>query len=269
MRTWSGMAALAAAMFLSQAAPAADNRLTPEEKAAHWRLLFDGRTFANWQDPSRRKPPGDSFVIEDGCLKAVAHPRIVEDLFTRQTFRNFDFAFDWKISPAGNSGVKFRIQDHLFIPDGKVRFEDRVAAALRVPRVPRPDKGQDYVIGFEYQLTDDATNPDARGNGPKHQTAALYDVAAPSQSLTRPVGQFNHSVLVVRGDTVRHHLNGEVVLETSLKSPEVEASMKKRWGADSPVYDLLVRQPSTKCPISLQNHGDEAWFKNLKIRVMN
>jgi hypothetical protein len=273
MRKWSGLAALAAAMVLSQAARAADNRLTREEQSAGWKLLFDGRTYAGWRDPTRLHPPGDSFVIEDGCLKAVAHPRIVEDLFTRDAFRDFDLAFDWKISPAGNSGVKYLIQDRVFIPEGRapdsrVRFEDRVKAALLAPRVARPDKGQDYVIGFEYQLTDDATNPDARSNGPKHRTAALYDVAAPSKDATRPVGTFNHSVIVVKGGRVKHYLNGEVVVETSLKSPDVAASMQQRWGTDSPVYGLLVNQPRERCPISLQNHGDEAWFKNLKIRIL-
>jgi Domain of Unknown Function (DUF1080) len=268
MRTWFGLAALAAAMISSQAARAADNELTREEKSAGWRLLFDGRTYAGWRDPTKLHPPGDSFTIEDGCLKAVAHPKIVEDLFTRQKFQDFDLAFDWKISPAGNSGVKFLIQDHLFIPDGRERFEDRVKAALLAPRAARPEKGQDYVIGFEYQLTDDATNPDARGNGPKHQTAALYDVEAPSKSLTRPVGEFNHSRLMVKGDRVEHWLNGEKVVETSLKSADVATSMRKRWGADSPVYALLVGQPRAQCPISLQNHGDEAWFKNIKIRIL-
>jgi len=42
---------------------------------------------------------GDSFVVEDGCLKAVAHPRIVEDLFARDTYSDFELDFDWKISP--------------------------------------------------------------------------------------------------------------------------------------------------------------------------
>jgi hypothetical protein len=264
MRKWIGFAALA----LSQLAWAADNQLTPEEQSAGWRLLFDGRTFAGWRDPTKLDPPGDSFSIEDGCLKAVRHPRIVEDLFTRDTYADFELQFDWKISPAGNSGVKYRIQDHVFIPEGAARWEDNVKAALLGPRAARPQKGQDYVIGFEYQLTDNATNQDARANGPKHQTAALYDVEAPSKDATRPVGEFNRSRLVVKGDRVEHWLNGEKVLETSLKSPAVAESMKKRWGTDSPVYGLLVNQPRARCAISLQNHNDEAWFKNIKIREL-
>src|SRR5271165_2013096 len=105
-----GVSVLACALLATGAA-AADNELTSQEKAAGWKLLFDGRTFANWVDPSGRKPPGDSFTIEDGCLKAQPHPRIVEDLFTSKTFGDFILEFDWKISPGGNSGLKYRIQD--------------------------------------------------------------------------------------------------------------------------------------------------------------
>jgi hypothetical protein len=265
MHKWLALAVL----LLSHTALAADNQLTGAEKTAGWRLLFDGRTYDGWQDPSKRTPPGDSFLIEDGCLKAVSHPKIVEDLFTRDTFRDFELQFDWRISRAGNSGVKYRIQDHLYIPDGHEKFEDRVKAALLAPRLPRPPKGQDYVIGFEYQLTDNAANSDARAHGPKHQTAALYDVEPPSRDATRAVGEFNHSLLIVHGDHVEHWLNGEKVLDTSLKSPAVAAAMQQRWGADSPVYDLLVHQPHADCPISLQNHDDEAWFKNIKIRAIS
>ena len=106
---------------------AADNQLSPAEKAAGWKLLFDGKSYANWEDPTKKSPPGDSFIIEEGCLKAVAHPKIVEDLFTKDLFADFELEWDWKISHAGNSGVKYRIQDHLFLADQKTpRFEDLV-----------------------------------------------------------------------------------------------------------------------------------------------
>src|SRR5690348_12307740 len=121
----------------------------------NWHTLFDGKTFANWQ-------PAESFVIEDGCLKSVAHPRITEDLFSKDTYGDFELEFDWKIAPKGNSGVKYRIQDHLWTLDQRMpRFEDTVNGAFEHRRTERPAKGQDYVIGFEYQITDNQQNADA------------------------------------------------------------------------------------------------------------
>ena len=257
------------AALLCLALGAADNQLTPQEKTAGWKLLFDGNTYANWIDPTKQSPPGTSFTIEDGCLKAVPHPTIVEDLFSAGTYADFELEWDWKISPRGNSGLKYRIQDHVFLPDKFVpHFEDNVNAALKNRRTDRPAKGQDYVVGFEYQITDNATNSDAIHNGALHQTAALYDIFAASRDVTRPVGEFNHSRLLVKGDHVEHWLNGEKVVDASLKAPEVASSMAKRWGEGSPVYELLVKQPRKECHISLQNHGDAAWFKNIKIRKL-
>jgi hypothetical protein len=248
---------------------AADNRLTAAEKSAGWRLLFDGKTYHNWLDPSKKSPPGDSFIIEDGTLKAVAHPKITEDLFTTDTFGDFELEWDWKIAPRGNSGVKYRIQDHVFLLDEKTAtFPELVNRSMKDRRSDRGAKGQDYVIGFEYQMVDNAGNSDARQGGATHQTGALYDVAAPAKDVEKPAGEWNHSRLVVRGDRVEHWLNGEKIVDTSLKSPEVQASMAKRWGESSPAYNLLVNQPRQRCPISLQNHGDEAWFKNIKVREL-
>jgi hypothetical protein len=238
--------------------------------AQQWQSLFDGKTFQGWEDPTKKSPPGDSFTIEDGCLKPVPHPKIEEDLFTRASFGDFEFEFDWKISPKGNSGVKYRIQDRVFLLDQRPpKFEDQVNEALQKRRTDRPAKGQEYVIGFEYQLTDNAQNPDALANGPLHQAAALYDMFAATRDATRPVGEFNHSRIVVKGDHTEHWLNGVKVLDASLKAPEVTRSVSKRWGQTSPVYNLLVNQPKQRCQISLQNHGDAAWFKNLRIRETN
>jgi hypothetical protein len=268
MMPWKRIGAASCAAIFATAASAADNQLTAAEKAEGWRLLFDGKSYANWVDPSMKSPQGDSFVIEDGCLRAVAHPKIVEDLFTQDTFADFELVFDWKISPAGNSGVKYRIEDHLYVKQERgAKFEDTLNASFN-PRLARTAPGQDYVVGFEFQLVDNEKNPDAFRGGAIHQAGALYDVQAPTRDATKPIGEFNHSRLVVRGDHVEHWMNGEKVVDASLKSPAVAAAMAKRWGAASPVYDLLVNQPKTRCPISLQNHNDDAWFKNIKIREL-
>jgi len=232
-----------------------------------WKVLFDGKTFSNWEDPTKKSPPGDSFVIEDGCLKATSHPKINEDLFTKETYSDFELEWDWKISPKGNSGVKYRIQDRVMLLGGRYpKFEDSVNASIKDRRKDRPAKGQEYVIGFEYQITDNAANSDALQNGGLHRTAALYDMFAASKDMTKPVGEFNHSRLVVKGDHVEHWLNGEKVVDANLKAPEIAQASAKRWGQDSPVYKMLAEQPRKSCQISLQNHNDEAWFKNIRIR---
>ncbi len=235
-----------------------------------WVSLFDGKTFAHWEDPSKKSPAGDSFVIEDGCLKAVGHHRITEDLFSADTYRDFELEVDWKVSPGGNTGIKYRIQDRVFLLDQHFsRFEDSVNASLKSRPAGRPSKGQEYVIGFEYQLIDDQRNPDALRGGALHQTGALYDMFAPLKNATKPVGEFNHSRLVVKGDHVEHWLNGIKVVDASLKAPEIAAACAKRWGKDSPVYNLLVNQPRASCQISLQNHDADAWFKNIRIRRLD
>ena len=115
---WSGCRTAPAQTSLPAAATV-QNRLTPAEQAAGWELLFDGRTMNGWQDPARKTPPGHSWVIEDGCLKAVPRCRIREDLFTKRSFTNFELAFDWRIAPGGNSGVKYRVQDRAILVAGK------------------------------------------------------------------------------------------------------------------------------------------------------
>ena len=250
-------------------APAADNQLTAQEKAAGWRLLFDGKTYDGWEDPAKKSPPGNGFTIEDGCIKSLPHPNIDEDLFTLDTFRDFELEFDWKISPGGNSGVKYRIQDRVLLADAVPgqKFEDRANASMKNRRTDRPAKGQEYVIGFEYQVLDNEKNPDAR-RGTNHQAGALYDMLPPLKDATKPVGEFNHSRLVVKGDKVEHWLNGVKVVDGSLNAPDVAKGTAARWGTDSQVYELLVKHSKKDCQISIQNHSSDAWFKNIKIRKL-
>ena len=248
---------------------AQENALTPEEQHAGWVLLFDGKTMKNWVDPATKTPPGNAWnITPEGELHTISHPNITEDLFSAATYRDFELSFEWRISAAGNSGVKYRIQDHRFLLK-QIKGEPFTATVERTMiegNVPRTAEGQDYVIGFEYQLTDNAANKDALSAGPKHSTGALYDMVAPVNAVPKPLGEFNTSRIVVKGDHVEHWLNGVKVVDTTLKSADALAGIKKRWGTSPAVYELLSKQPKKDCPISLQNHDDEAWFRNIKIK---
>ena len=262
-------------LFLLASVCLAQNTLTPAEKKAGWRLLFDGKTFHNWQDPTKMTPAGDSWSIAGGALKSTSHPKLREDLVTADTFDNFELTWEWKIAPGGNSGLKYAIQDFIPIP-GAVekkhkKFEDAMAEVLAAPRLPRAvvlNGGQMYVAGFEYQMIDDTGHKDAQ-RGPLYQTAALYSMIPRTGGIAKSIGEYNLSRIVKKGDHIEHWLNGEKVLDSSLADPEIARGLEKRWTSASPIYRMLTGRPQKKCPISLQNHNDEAWFRSLKIKPLN
>jgi hypothetical protein len=94
-------------------------------------------------------------------------------------------------------------------------------------------------------------------------------MVAPSKPAARPAGEFNHSRIWLRGNRVEHWLNGLKVVDSSLDAPEAMAGIQKRWSIVPAVYEMLSKQPKKDCPISLQNHGDAAWFRDIKIRRLN
>lgn len=252
----------------------AQGSLTAEEKKAGWKLLFDGKTYANWNDPAKMTPPGDAWTIDGDFIKPKDHPNFREDLVSSAKYGDFELTWDWKISPGGNSGLKYRIQE--FVPIAKEnedskKFEDNVedAAVKGTKRAAAASqKGtQVYVVGFEYQMIDDAKHRDAQ-RGPLYQTGSLYSMIPRTKQAAKPVGELNHSRLVVKGSHIEHWLNGEKVVDASLKDPAIAEGLAKRWGTKSKVYNWLVKQPRKECWISLQNHNDEAWFQNIKIRKL-
>lgn len=107
------LTALAAALALSATihttAHAADmNALTPEETAAGWQLLFDGKSLDNWRASDA---PG-SFSVRDGAI-VVRGPR--SHLFylgpvQQHEFKNFELRVDVQTFPKANSGVYFHTQ---------------------------------------------------------------------------------------------------------------------------------------------------------------
>jgi hypothetical protein len=264
---------LLAALCLT--ASAADNMLTPAEKQAGFRLLFDGHTFAGWRDPASEKPPGEAWVIEDGCLKTTPKPHITEDLISKESYGDFELKFDWRISARGNTGVKYRIQRTVFIDNTKADrsvggFEASVEREVTAPRSDRakmaPDAtGQEYTVSYEFQLIDDAGYTGATKSDHVHDTGALYAMIPPRTMAAHAAGEWNTGRLVVKGDHFEHWINGVMVLDGLLHSDETRAGTAKRW-ATSPTIRNILTNAKPDGPLSLQHHGAAVWFKNLKIR---
>jgi hypothetical protein len=252
MHTHLATAIIVASLSLAGAAQNAPiNALTAAERQAGWKLLFDGRTLTGWRsyDPQMDLTKGWSVV--DGCLKNAKNNGRPGtgggDIVTVDQFTDFDLRFEWRISPAGNSGVKYLVMERLGAPGAPMYVGDDGRSA----------------IGHEYQLIDDLHHPDAL-IGPIRQTASFYDVLPPaSTKRTKPVGDFNDSRVLVQGKHVEHWLNGDKVLQYELESPTLAAAIAK-----SKFKNVTTFAAKAKTPILLQDHGDEVWFRNVKILTL-
>ncbi len=227
----------------------APNALTPEEAAEGWTLLFDGRTLAGWRGIGRPDVPPGHWAVRDGVvekiptrdvpLQADGQPLAGGDLMTERTFRDFELAFEWSISPGGNSGVKYNVSEAM--------------SAAHTPSTA--------ALGFEYQVLDDAVHPDA-ANGPNRTAAALYDLVEPGPAKAlRPPGAWNDARIVFRGGRGEHWLNGARVLAFDVASPDFAARL-----ARSKYRDFAGFAEVRAGHIVLQDHTDAARFRSIRVR---
>jgi hypothetical protein len=207
------------------------NTLTPAEKKAGWHLLFDGKDInQRWRNLGRENVTGKGWVVRDGVLiKKQGVP--AGNLITRRTWTDYEFAWEWKLGPKGNNGIKYMV------------LEKRGS------------------IGHEYQLIDDN-----HWKKPLGMTGTFYAVL-PRDVKDAPLkapGEWNHSAIKVDGKKVEHWLNGKKILEYELGSDRVlknvaKSKFKKFGGFGKKVTGHIL----------ITDHKDECSFRNLKIRVLD
>jgi len=228
--------------------PAPPNQLTAEERAAGWRLLFDGRTLAGWRGLGYDSVPSAHWVVVDGAIKKIAsgnvpklpdgQPRQGGDLMTVATFGDFELTWEWKVTPGANSGVKYNVSEELSMAQA-------------------PNHA---ALGFEYQMLDDDRHED--GKLPTHRAGALYDLVAPNAAKRlHPVGEWNHSRVIFRGNHGEHWLNGAKILEFDLGTALMDSLL-----AASKYRAIPGFAERRNGHIVLQDHGDEVYFRSLKVR---
>ncbi len=238
-----------------QTAPASEmlpNALSEAELAEGWKLLFDGDTFAGWRGLGRSSIPEAHWIVEDGNIRKVAsgdvptapdgQPLEGGDIRTVDTYENFELMLEWRVAPGANSGIKYNVDEEMSTASPPVY------AAL----------------GFEYQILDDDLHPDAQ-NGPNRTAAALYDMIGPGADKNlRPVGEYNEARVVFRGGHGEHWLNGVKVVEYDLGTEHFTSLLAaSKYG---PIEGFADKR---KGHVVLQDHGDNVWFRNIKIRELS
>jgi hypothetical protein len=237
-------------LVLCTSVSSGQNVLTAAEKAAGWRLLFDGKSLAGWRGLGYVGVPTAHWKVVDGAIMKIPSGKVAlmpdgqpakgGDLMTIDAFDDFEFAFEWKATPGMNSGVKYNVSEKFSIDNAS----------------------NHAALGFEYQVLDDSLNEDNKI--PSHRAGALYDLIVPNdQKRLRPVGQWNASRIVFKGNHGEHWLNGAKIVEFDLGTPAMDAALAK-----SKYKNIKGFADRRKGHIILQDHNEEVYFRNLKIRFL-
>jgi hypothetical protein len=229
--------------------------------AANTVTIFDGKTFEGWRGYNREDMPA-KWTIEDGAVKfngsGTGEGQANDGgdiIYAGAKFKNFKLTFDWKVSEGGNSGVFFY--------------------AKEIPGQPI------YISSPEYQILDNERHPDAKlGVDGNRQSASLYDMLPANPQNAKPAGEWNTGGIMVYQGTVVHYQNEEAVVEYHLWTPEwtalIENSKFKTgnpyWADSANLLTNLGKDVDGSLQggyIGFQDHGNDVWFKNIKVEILD
>lgn len=210
------------------------NTLTDAEKAAGWKLLFDGKDASqSWRGYKKDNLP-KQWVIEEDAL--VLKEKGGGDIITKDQYESFEITLDWKIGEGGNSGLMLKVQEI----DGK----------------------PPYYTGPEAQIQDNVKGKDPQKAG------WMYQLYPASVDTTKPAGEWNTFVLKCQKTPAgtfkcEHTMNGTKYCEYEIGSADWDAKVAKSKFKDWPQFGKAA-----KGHICLQDHGDKVAFRNIKIREL-
>lgn len=226
-------------------------------------VIFNGKDFTGWRGYGKDHVPG-KWTIEDGAIKfngdggGEAQDGEGGDIIFAHKFKNFELLLDWKVSKGGNSGIFFLAQEvSTTDAEGNERMEPI------------------YISSPEYQVLDNANHPDAKlGKDNNRMSASLYDMIPAVPQNQNPFGEWNEAKIMVYKGTVVHGQNDENVVEYHLWTQQwtdmLQASKfsQDKWPL---AYELLNNVGGTEREgyIGLQDHGDDVWYRNIRIKILD
>jgi hypothetical protein len=224
-----------------------DNTLTDAEKADGWKLLFDGRSSKGWRSAKGPDFPKEGWTIEKGQLHTAAsggkESAAAGDIITIARYKQFEISVDFKLTKGANSGLKYYVQPDL-------------------------NQGAGSAFGLEFQMLDDAVHADAKlGRDGNRTISSLYDLITAQNKRANPIGQWNNAYVITKGTKVEHWFNGRLVIAYDRSTQEFRDLVGKSKYAD-PKYGKNFGEWADG-HILLQEHGDEVWFKNVKLRDLS
>jgi len=221
--------------------PAA-NTLTPTEKNDGWALLFDGSSLQGWHNYGK-KTIGSAWKADDGTIhlnaseKSGYQAKDGGDIACDKEYENFDLKLEWKISKNGNSGIIFYVKED-------------------------PKYKESWNTGAEMQVLDNDGHSD--GKIKKHRAGDLYDLISSSSEPVKAVGEWNQVEIKSNNGKLDLYLNNVLVVSTTLWNADWEKLVQ---GSKFKTMPGFMKFKSGR--IVLQDHGNEVWYRNVKIKELN
>ena len=220
------------------AKPAAASATAPAAAADKgWVTLFDGKDLSNFRGYRKDGVPA-AWTVKDGCIvhtKSAGDHTAAGDLVTKAEYGSFELELEWKVTPGGNSGIFYHASE---------------------------DTNNIWENAPEMQILDDTTHND----GKDRLTCAGADYAlypAPVGAV-KPVGQWNQVRIVVQGMHIQYFLNGVKTCDFVRGSDDWKQRVSRSKFSKMPKYCT-----NSRGHIGLQDHGDEVWFRNVRVKPLD
>lgn len=215
----------AACLFAMPVIIHAESKAAPEAAAIS---LFDGETLAGWSHVlvDKNLAMEDVWSVKDGVLVCQGKP--LGYLVTKESFQDFKLSLEWRwAAEPGNSGVLLRIAGEPvgFMPkcvEAQLKHESAGDIwAFRGAKVDGPKE--------RLKVVED------------HEELGDFRGVGKMKMAEKPVGEWNHYEIVVRGESIEVMINGQLV--------------NRAHGLEKTVG-----------PIGLQSEGSEIHFRNIRLQ---
>ena len=225
--------------------------------------IFNGKDLNGWRTYGRDTVTS-RWSVDNGAIKfsgsGTGEGQTGEggDLIFTKKLGNFELEVEWKVSKGGNSGIFYLAQEvETTKDDGSKQLEPI------------------YISAPEYQVLENSNHPDAKlGKDGNRQSASLYDMIPAKPQNQKPYGEWNKARIMVYKGTVVHAQNGENVVEYHLWTPkwtDMLQNSKFSQEAWPLAFELLNNcgGPDHEGYIGFQDHGDDVWFRNIRVKPLD
>jgi 3-keto-disaccharide hydrolase len=204
---------------------ALSNELSKKEKKQGYTLLFDGKAMDQWTGNT------ESYFPENGTITIHPERGSGGNIYTKEEYSDFDFRFEFKLTPGANNGVGIRA----------------------------PLEGDAAYVGMELQILDNTADI-YKDLHPYQYHGSIYGVVPAKRDYLKPVGEWNYEEVIARGPKIKVILNGTVITDADITEARKNGTM------DGKQHPGLKRD---KGHIGFLGHGSVVEFRNIRVKDLS